>query len=32
VSGFEPCFPKPASVADAESLFAAIGATEKAHA
>ncbi len=25
VSAFEPCFPKPAGVADAESLFAALG-------
>ena len=28
VSAFEPCFAKPASVADAEALFAAIAATE----
>ena len=26
VSAFEPCFPKPPGVADAESLFAALGA------
>jgi NADH-quinone oxidoreductase subunit G len=32
VSAFEPCFPKKASVADAETLFAAIAATESAHA
>ena len=32
VSAFEPCFPKPASVADAETLFAAIAATESARA
>jgi NADH-quinone oxidoreductase subunit G len=32
VSAFEPCFPKKASVADAEDLFAAIAATESAHA
>jgi NADH-quinone oxidoreductase subunit G len=32
VSAFEPCFPKPASVADAETLFAAIAATENARA
>ena len=32
VSAFEPCFPKPASIADAESLFAAIAATESAPA
>jgi NADH-quinone oxidoreductase subunit G len=31
VSAFEPCFPKKASVADAETLFAAIAATESAH-
>jgi NADH-quinone oxidoreductase subunit G len=31
VSAFEPCFPKPASVADAETLFVAIAATENAH-
>jgi NADH-quinone oxidoreductase subunit G len=28
VSAFEPCFPKPASVADAERLFAALGVAE----
>ena len=32
VSAFEPCFAKPASVADAEALFAAIAATESARA
>jgi NADH-quinone oxidoreductase subunit G len=32
VSAFESCFPKPASVVDAESLFAAIAATESARA
>jgi len=32
VSAFEPCFPKKGSVADAETLFAAIAATESAHA
>jgi NADH-quinone oxidoreductase subunit G len=32
VSAFEPCFPKKVSVADAEDLFAAIAATESAHA
>jgi NADH-quinone oxidoreductase subunit G len=31
VSAFEPCFAKAASVADAETLFAAIAATESAH-
>ena len=29
VSAFEPCFPKKASVADAETLFAAIVASER---
>jgi NADH-quinone oxidoreductase subunit G len=32
VSAFEPCFPKPASVADAEALFAALAATAEARA
>jgi NADH-quinone oxidoreductase subunit G len=32
VSAFSPCFPKPASVADAEALFAAIAAKEGAPA
>ena len=32
VSAFEPCFPKPPTVADAETLFAAIAATESASA
>ena len=32
VSPFEPCFAKPASVVDAEALFAAIAATESAPA
>jgi NADH-quinone oxidoreductase subunit G len=32
VSAFEPCFPKKESVADAETLFAAIAATESSHA
>jgi NADH-quinone oxidoreductase subunit G len=32
VSAFERCFAKAASVADAETLFAAIAATESAHA
>jgi NADH-quinone oxidoreductase subunit G len=32
VSAFEPCFPKKASVADAEDLFAAIAATEDVRA
>ena len=32
VSAFEPCFPKKASVADAEDVFAAIAATESVHA
>jgi NADH-quinone oxidoreductase subunit G len=32
VSAFEPCFGKPASVADAEALFAAMLATESASA
>jgi NADH-quinone oxidoreductase subunit G len=32
VSAFEPCFPKPPSVADAETLFAAIAMTESARA
>jgi len=32
VSAFARCFPKPASVIDAETLFAAIAATEKAPA
>ena len=32
VSAFEPCFAKPASVADAETLFAAIAVTESASA
>ena len=32
VSAFEPCFPKPAEVANAETLFAEIAATESASA
>jgi len=32
VSAFEPCFPKKASVADAEALFAALAVTEDAPA
>jgi NADH-quinone oxidoreductase subunit G len=32
VSAFEPCFPKKASVADAEALFAALAVTEGAPA
>jgi NADH-quinone oxidoreductase subunit G len=32
VSAFEPCFPKKASVADAEDLFAVIATTEDARA
>jgi NADH-quinone oxidoreductase subunit G len=32
VSAFEPCFPKKASIADAETLFAAIAITERARA
>jgi len=32
VSAFEPCFAKPASVADAETLFAALTVTEDAPA
>ena len=32
VSAFEPCFPKPPTVTDAETLFAAIAATESASA
>ncbi len=32
VSAFEPCFPKPASVADAAALFAALAEHAEAHA
>jgi len=32
VSAFDPCFPKPASVVDAEALFAAIASTESVKA
>ena len=32
VSAFEPCFPKPATVADAETLFTEIAITERARA
>ncbi|HTR56749.1 MAG TPA: 2Fe-2S iron-sulfur cluster-binding protein [Casimicrobiaceae bacterium] len=32
VSAFEPCFAKKASVADAETLFAALGAAAEVHA
>jgi NADH-quinone oxidoreductase subunit G len=32
VSAFEPCFAKKPSVADAETLFAALGATAEVHA